>query len=368
MSVKLKCSCLLVMLFILFSPQKISAQSDTVVIKNSLLRLPNQQFYLQGVLDGRTDKSDIGFFTKGPFKKKVPANFNGTLEDAFSTYLNFALSKDSTKTPIVMKVMNFKISEREDGSDEIGKAELQVVFYVSDKDKLAKVFQTEAVAEEKGADISMSHERRIRKVLENVLMGFNNSAWQQTPLVYEPMALVKSQSTDVNISDNGSKKKWNNLISGHAAFGANSEGGWGVSYYGFKEKESGGWFLTYSVAYDNYAVDPSLITRKGFDSFELNYGKIGVGAMRKLGEGFHFAFNALVPLGFEKLTNSNGIITSSVTESNNIIIGIEPQQCFYFITKSKVSLVVGAGIYERFTTSEVYNFDIGLRIEVGIKF
>lgn len=366
MSVKLKCSCLLVMLFILFSSKKISAQSETVVIKNSLLRLPNQQFYLLGVLDGRTEKSEIGFFTKGPFNKKVSANFNGTLEDAFSSYLNFALSKDSTKTPIVMKVMNFKISEREDGSDEIGKAELQVIFYVSDKEKLAKVFQTEAVAEEKGSDISLSHERRIRKVLENVLMGFNNSSWQQTPLVYEPMSLVKSQATDVNISDNGSKKKWNNLVSGHAAFGTNSEGGWGVSYYGFKAKESGGWFLTYSVAYDNYAVDPSLIIRKGFNSLELNYGKIGVGVMRRLGEEFHFAFNALVPLGTEKLTKL--LETGSILESNKIVLGIEPQQCFYFITKSKVSLVLGAGIFERFTNSEVYNFDIGLRIEAGIKF
>lgn len=366
MSVKLKFSCLLVMLFTLFSYQKISAQSETVIIKNSLLRLPNQQFYLLGVLDGRTEKSNIGFFTKGPFNKKVPANFNGTLEDAFSSYLNFALSKDSTKTPIVMKVTNFNISEREDGTNEIGKAELQVTFYVSDKDKLAKVFQTEAVAEEKGTDISLSHERRIRKVLENVLMGFNNSTWQETQLVYEPMSVVKSQTTEVKVTDNNSRKKWNSMVTGHAAFGTNSEAGWGVSYYGFKTKESGGWFLTYSVAYDDYAIDPSLIIRKGFNSFDLKYGKIGVGLMRRLGEKFHFAFNALVPVGTEKLTKL--LETGSVLESNNIVLGIEPQQCFYFITKSKVSLVVGAGIFERFTTSEVYNFDLGLRIEVGIKF
>jgi len=356
---------LLVLLFILFSQQKISAQSETVVIKNSLLRLPNQQFYLLGVLDGRTDKSEIGYFTKGPFNKRVPANFTGTLEDAFSSYLNFALSKDTTKTSIVMKVMNFKISEREDGTDEIGKAELQVIFYVSDKDKLAKVFQTEAIAEEKGADISLSHERRIRKVLENVLMGFNNSGWQETPLVYEPMSLVKAQTTDVKTFDNTKKRKWNNLVTGHGAFGTNAEG-WGISYYGFNVSESGGWFLTYTVSYDNYVVDPGLIIRKGYNSLDLNYGKIGVGLMRRIGEDFHFAFNALVPIGAEKLTKR--LETGSVLETNNIILGLEPQQCFYFMTKSKVSLVLGAGIFERFTTSKVYNFDIGLRIEVGIKF
>jgi len=365
---KLKGTCLLVLLFSLFSFLKMSAQSETVVIKKSLLRLPNQQFYLINVLDGRTDKSEIGFFTQGPFNKRVPANFGGTLEDAFSSYLNFALSKDSTKSPIVMKVINFKISEREDGAEEIGKAELKVEFYVSDKDKLAKVFQTEAVAEEKGADISLSHERRIRKVLENVLMAFNNSAWQETSLVYEPMSLVKAQLTEVKKSDNQASKKWNNLVTAHGAIGTNAEG-WGVSYYGFNVKESGGWFLSYSIAYDNYVVDPGLVIRKGYNSIDLNYGKIGVGLMRRIGEDFHFAFNALVPIGSENLTSTiSGGPIGSIRESTNFVIGLEPQQCFYFITKSKVSLVLGAGIYERFTTSKVYNFDIGLRIEIGVKF
>jgi hypothetical protein len=366
MIVKLRFTCSLLLFISLFSTSKLVAQNEIVVIKNSLLRLPNQQFYLQGVLDGRTEKSDIGFITKGPFNKRIPAKFSGSLEDAFFSYLNFALSKDSTKTPIVMKVMNFQISEREDGTDEIGKAELQVIFYVSDKEKLAKVFQTEAVAEEKGADISLSHERRIRKVLESVLMSFNNSAWKETPLNYEPLSIVKSQANDSKkIGDYSSKKKWESLFTGHGAFGNNAEG-WGVSYYGFNIKESGGWFLTYSLSYDIYTIDPGLIIRKGYTSADLNYGKIGAGVMRRIGEDFHFAFNALVPIGTEKLTQN--LTTGSILETNNIVFGFEPQQCFYFMTKSKVSLVLGAGIYERFTTSKVYNFDIGLRIEAGIKF
>jgi hypothetical protein len=359
----------LILLFSIFSVEENYAQTEAVAIKNSLLRLPNQQFYLDGIMDGRIDKSEIGFFTKGPFNKRVPANFAGSLEDAFSTYFNFALTKDITKTPIVMKVTSFKISERQDGSEEIGKAEIEVIFYVSDKDKLAKVFQTDAIAEEKGSDITLTHERRIRKVLENVFMSFNNSAWKESPLVFEPLSAIKDESVTTKFVDNtGAKNKWNSLIAGHAAFGTNAEG-WGVSYYGFKAKESGGWFLTYSASYDNYTIDPGLILRKGYTSLNLNYGKIGVGLMRRIGEEFHFAFNTLVPIGFEKLTktNENGP-SGSVIESNGFVLGIEPQQCFYFITKSKVSLVLGAGIYERFTNSKVYNLDIGLRIEAGIKF
>jgi len=366
MSNKLKFTWFLMLVFTVISSEKIYSQSDLVVIKNSLLRLPNQQFFLLGVMDGRLDKSDIGFFTKGAFNKRIPAKFASSLEDAFSSYLKFALSSDSTKTPIVMKVVDFRISEREDGSEEIGTAELQVVFYVSDKDKLAKVFQTEATAEEKGPDISLSHERRIRKVLENVLMSFNNSEWQQAPLVYEPLSLVKMQTLEIAATRNKDvKETWNNLITGHGAFGTNAEG-WGLSYYGFKTKRRGGWFLSYSASFDRYTVDPGLITRKGFNSLDLNYGKVGVGLMRRVGEDFHFALNALIPIGTEKLTQT--LASGSILESNNIILGLEPQQCFYFITKSKVSLVLGAGIFERFTTSKVYNFDIGLRIEAGIKF
>jgi hypothetical protein len=362
---KIKFSCFFVLLVSFIFTIEINAQSEIITIKNSLLRLPDQQFYLAGIIDGRENKADIGFITKGAFNKHVSAKFNSSLEDAFSSYFNFALNKDSTKSAIVMKVLNFKISEIEDGAEEVGKAELEVAFYKSEKDKLAKVFQTEALAEEKGNDIGFSHERRIRKVLENVLMGFNNSNWQEVELNYEPASIVKSVVSLEKNSDLKNTKKWISLLTGHGAFGTNAEG-WGLSYYGYRTKESGGWFLNYSISFDKYSIDPGLVIRKGYSKINLNYGKIGIGLMRRLGEDFHFSFNALVPIGYENLTQS--LSNQSSLETGRFIIGLEPQQCFYFITKSKVGLILGAGIFERFISSKVYNFDVGLRIEAGIKF
>jgi hypothetical protein len=109
--------------------------------------------------------------------------------------------------------------------------------------------------------------------------------------------------------------------------------------------------------------------RNGYETAKINYGKIGIGAMKKIGGDFHFLFNVNIPLGMEDLVRKNqsgSVITYS--EISNFIFGVEPTQSFYFMTRSKFGFYLGAGLYERFFKSEVYKSDIGLKIEAGLKF
>jgi hypothetical protein len=45
-----------------------------------------------------------------------------------------------------------------------------------------------------------------------------------------------------------------------------------------------------------------------------------------------------------------------------------PSQGIYFIPKSKIGITLGLGVYEKLLNSKVYNNDIGVKLEIGIKF
>ncbi len=333
-----------------------------------MIRMSDQKFYIQSVIDGRGNTSEIGFVHKGSFNKKIQVDLQNGLEKSLNDFYRYAVTPDTTLAPIVMRVVFFQISEHTDGPSEIGKAEIKVEFYKKNAEgKWGKVFETEAVDEETAPDVTASHERRIRKVLENVILAFNNSNWQNVQTEYIEFSEIKGQkSILLNNTLEPEKKIWVSLLPIHAAFGTNAEG-WGVSYMGFSSSLRGNWAIPFSISYDKYVIDPGLLVRAGYEKATLNYGKIGVGAMRKIGDDFHFVFNMNIPLGFEELEKFNPL-AQTTTVTNRFIFGFEPTQSFYFITRSRVGFYLGAGIYERFLSSKVYKNDIGLKIEAGLKF
>jgi hypothetical protein len=349
------------------------AQKELITLKNSLIRVPDQKFYIRSVIDGRVDVADIGFVHQGSFNKKLRVDLKDGVEPALQSFYTYALKVDSSLIPIAIRVVFFQVSERTDGPSEIGKAELKVEFYRrNDSGQWGKVYETEAQAEEVAPDVTSGHERRIRKVLENVLLAFNNSNWTMTqPSSFVDFNQIKGQrSALLDKSLEPVKNSWVSLLGGHAAFGTNAEG-WGGFYMGYLSSHKGNWAIPFSVAYDKYTVDPGLVIRAGYQKINLNYVKVGIGAMKKIGEDFHFLFNANVPFGIEELEKENLDADGnkiSTTVSDRLVFGFEPSQSFYFISRSRVGFFLGAGIYERFLSSKIYKNDIGFKIEAGLKF
>lgn len=347
----------------------IHAQSEQIELKNSLIRLPNQNFYLESVVDGRGNKSNIGFVMKGAFNKKVKAELKGGLEPSISAFYNYALTKDTLQTPIIMRVVFLFISEKTNGATETGTAEIKVEFYKRDGDQYGKVFETQAIQEESGLDVTAGHEQRLRKILESVILSFNNSDWKNVDPEYLPAETVISKQTEIlGNTLTPEEYKWVNLLMANAAFGTNAEG-WGGSYMGFSTRQRRGWMIPIHLAADRITIDPSLFVRTGFDekfNLRFTYFKVGSGGIKKLGEDFHFIFGINALGGLEELNRNNEDQTSTV--SSSIVFGGEASQSFYFISRGKMGFFLGAGIYERLLSSQVYRNDIGLRIEAGIKF
>ncbi|MEX1189620.1 MAG: hypothetical protein WED33_10205 [Bacteroidia bacterium] len=339
-------------------------------MKNSLIRLPNQSFYLHSVVDGRGNKKDIGFMMKGAFNKKVKADLKGGLEISLNDFYKYALNHDTLKTPIVMRVVFLFISEKSNGAAETGKAEIKVEFYKKDGSQLAKVFETEATSVEDGVDVTSGHERRIRKVLENVIVSFNNSNWQNSELIFVPEDNILSrQSQIIGNTLKPEDYNWVSLLMANAAFGTNAEG-WGGSYMGFSTKQRRGWMIPFHVAADRITIDPSLFVRAGYDdkfNLRFTYFKLGSGGIKRLGEDFHFVFGINAIGGREELLTIDQI-NNTTTISSGLVFGGEASQSFYFISRSKLGFFLGAGLYERLLSSPVYRNDIGLKIEAGLKF
>ena len=360
---------LLVALFLVFSSSALLAQKEQIVLKRGLIRLPQQEFFIESVVDGRGNRDDIGFVMKGAFNKKVKAELKGGLEPALNDFFRYALTYDSTKTPIVMRIVFLQISEKLNGTNETGVAEIKVEFYKRKGGELTKVFETETFYEETGLDVTSGHERRLRKVLENIMFSFNNSNWQQVPEAYVSKESIVSRRSDIiGNSLNPEDNRWISLVTANSAFGTNAEG-WGGSYFGFSTKQKNGWLIPISVAVDRIAVDPSLFVRANYNEkaqLRFTYGKVGSGVIRKLGEDFHILLGVSAMGGPEELTRNN--LDGTTTISSRFSFGGEVNQSFYFISRGKVGFFLGAGVYERFLTSKVYKIDIGLKIEGGIKF
>ncbi|HOY48646.1 MAG TPA: hypothetical protein PL185_13750 [Flavobacteriales bacterium] len=357
-------------LFLLFVSASAFAQKEVIVLKNSMIRMSDQKFYIKSVIDGRGHTSDIGYVHKGSFNKKEHVELQGGLEKALTDFYTYAVTPDTSLIPIVIRVVFLQVSERTDGPSEIGKAELKVEFYKPNAEgKWGKVFETEAQTEEVAPDVTSGHERRLRKVLESVILSFNNSNWKTVQPEFIEYAEIRGQkSILLNNALVPEKKTWTSLIQAHAAFGSNAEG-WGLSYLGVSSVMKGSWAFPISVAMDKYVIDPGLILRNGYETAKLNYGKIGLGAMKKIGGDFHFLFNVNIPLGVEELVRKNQVGSAiTYTETTNFIYGVEPTQSFYFMTRSRIGFYLGAGLYERFFKSEVYKSDLGLKIEAGLKF
>jgi hypothetical protein len=360
---------LLVALFLVLTSSVLLAQKEQIVLKSGLIRLPQQEFFIESVVDGRGNRDDIGFVMKGAFNKKVKAELKGGLEPTLNDFFRYALTHDSTKTPIIVRIVFIQISEKLNGTNETGVAEIKVEFYKRKGEELTKVFEAETSYEETGLDVTSGHERRLRKVLENIMFSFNNSNWQQAPEAYVSQESIVSRRTDIiGNSLNPEETQWISLIMANSAFGTNAEG-WGGSYLGFSTKQKNGWLIPISLAVDRIAVDPSLFIRANYyDKAQLRftYGKVGGGLIRKLGEDFHFLFGVSAIGGPEELTRNN--LDGTTTISSGFSFGGEASQSFYFISRGKVGFFLGAGVYERFLTSKVYKTDIGLKIEAGIKF
>lgn len=156
-------------------------------------------------------------------------------------------------------------------------------------------------------------------------------------------------------------QKWVNLITYSQRFGLNADG-WSVQYYGYNLMSKSRWSIPILFGVEAFEIHPDYFSRSNYYSVNMSYFLVGISPFYKLNEVFFFNLGAHVVFGEEELVSYYG------AESSNSFYGLSPSQGIYFIPKSKVGLTVGVSVYEKILSSEVYKNDLGIKLEVGLKF
>ena len=177
-------------------------------------------------------------------------------------------------------------------------------------------------------------------------------------------ALTSAQYTTVIIDSSKYVKetnRWNNLVTYSQRFGVHAKG-WSVQYYGYNLKSTSKWAIPVVFGFEGFEIDTDYFSQFNYLSVNMSYFNAGISPFYKLSDCFFLNLGINLIFGEEALTDYSG------REESNSFWGLSPSQGIYFIPKSNVGIVLGASLYEKVLSSEVYKNDIGLKLELGIKF
>ncbi|MFM7024110.1 MAG: hypothetical protein ACKOXB_14150 [Flavobacteriales bacterium] len=138
--------------------------------------------------------------------------------------------------------------------------------------------------------------------------------------------------------------------------------GYGLSYFHFPKQNHGGWYFPYSISVENISVKYGSFSQLNFQSSPLNFFLPGIHAFRNIGDYLWINIGMQVPISAEQVSDIYGKV------STHAIIGVAPMQQIFIIPRTPYGLVFGIGFYEKFTNSYVYQDDVGVRAELGLKF
>lgn len=188
--------------------------------------------------------------------------------------------------------------------------------------------------------------------------GENDLAVDTTSKVHPDRArtVILDTSKYVNVT-----RDWINLISYSQRY-SNKAKGWSLQYYGYILRSNSKWIIPMITGFEGFDLDRNYFSQFNYQSMNLGYMMAGISPFYKLNEYLFLNLGIQFLIGEEKLTDFYG------QEKSASIFGIAPSQGIYFISKSEVGIVIGLSAYEKLLNSEVYKNDIGVKLELGIKF
>lgn len=155
--------------------------------------------------------------------------------------------------------------------------------------------------------------------------------------------------------------QWINLITYSQRFGIFAKG-WSVQYYGYNLRNTSKWSIPVIFGIECFDIDPDYFYEFGYSAVNMSYFLAGISPFYKINDVIYLNLGLNLIYGEEELINYNG------TGRSKVFFGLSPSQGIYFIPKSKIGITLGLSIYEKLLSSEVYNHDVGIKLEIGIKF
>jgi hypothetical protein len=174
---------LAILIFLLW-PRVSQAQIQYLSLDRQTLAVPNRSFYIEQVLDGRTDRAGIGRLPpqQGFGGAARPTDLAPSLPVALTQYLLAQLPGRPTDKPALLLVRDLRLAEARYGTgtgvQTIRQASTTLDLYLHATDGYHLVqTATNTVRPSPMLPIVYSHERNLAKVLENCLTQLAAADW-----------------------------------------------------------------------------------------------------------------------------------------------------------------------------------------------
>ena len=177
--------------------------------------------------------------------------------------------------------------------------------------------------------------------------------------------VILSEQSNIVVIDTSKYVKetsdWNNLITYSQRYGIHAKG-WSVQYYGYNLRSTSKWVIPIIFGFENYKIHSDYFSQFDYQSASLAYILTGISPFYRFSDSFYLNLGVNLLFGNEKL------VDFYYRESSKFIFGIYPSQGIYLITNSSIGFTLGISVFEMLLSSEIYRNDIGVKLELGIKF
>lgn len=165
---------LLSLSLLVFTTNIFAQKSFEIALEDQLIDLQDPAFYVQKVIDNRSEKKHIGIVKKGFFNKKTPATFEKGFTNALTRFYQMNVPRGSYQQPITVKVSELKIEEQTEMTTEYAIATFHADYYYKDQ----HLFSDQQTNKMNAVDVTSLHQQNIRYILSESVKAFAASNWK----------------------------------------------------------------------------------------------------------------------------------------------------------------------------------------------
>ena len=358
---------LYLLLSILLLNFNVIAQPKEIRLEYDVIEVPNSNFCFEQIKDNRLRSNGVGVVDY--FGKVDSIYLKGGLKNSLFKYLRFIFPIEDNKQHVVLKISRFSVHEKIRGAYDSLTVKLRMEFFKKDSVGLNKIFETQDSVLTINKTELVGIEKNIKVVLARGLTKFINANKTTTQPTMEQASSSQGKNNSIgNNSEVGNKQEAPENRKSYFVTVFNKQGinanGWAFSVYSYPTSKvnKNGWIIPWVLSVEINNLNPYFINQTAFQSVKLNYYSPGFTGFKKVYKSIWVNLGIQFPIGTESLTDNLGNV------STNIVFGLAPSQGIYYISNTKVGLVFGIGFYEKIITSISYPNDLGMKLELGIKF
>lgn len=323
------------------------SQSLFIELNPKHLKFSDNRFYLTEVVDVRKNKDCIGQVLNKEKDPVICLDFKLGLELAIMYYLKPALPAGTDKIPITIKVADLWVNQHVSNNKSTVVTFVQLEVYHMEDGTESKFFQTSLQKENKEDNPEINFGTEIEIILRDCLIKLKHDPTVEdfTNKIIQPII---------------QPYKFTHRLTLARSIGLDAKS-YSIQYYGYQYYPLHDWVFPIAFSTDFFSIQGNHSKHLIFEGSKIAFASPGISAFKNLSPYWWLNLRGQVPIGSEKAVLWQGT-------NNNFVIGLSLSQSLMMIPVEQAGFTFGIGAYQRILKSQIYPWDLGITIDVGVKF